>query len=192
MVNRFPYSLIRAALCVGTLAIAAWSFISIRAPETSSLQNTGAYAGPVAFASELEQDGLLVVWSFDTADLLGCESPARALRHLQRRFGSQVQLRMIAVGQDPHVVDPFMRRERLTGDVMRVSRQEYRRRFGDSPLPRLQMVRSGYPEQLLVDETWSDGTSVAQRDIQQTGHELLENPRVALYEVPSTPQRGGR
>jgi hypothetical protein len=82
-------------------------------------------------------------WTFRGTDLLRCESEADELRRVQARWGGRIRVVAVAVGVDGTIAASFFRSERLRGDLRVLDEREYRRRFGDAPLPRLYLVREG-------------------------------------------------
>lgn len=86
---------------------------------------------------------VVVGWTFRDTDLLRCENEADELRRLQARSGSRIRVAAVAVGVDSSIAASFFRNERLRGDVRILDDREYRRRFGNAPLPRLYLIRGG-------------------------------------------------
>ena len=114
-----------------------------------------------------------VVWAFNTHDLLSCESPALALRHLKAHFPKEVELLAVAVGDDPGIVDSYMRRERLESQILRMQAGEFNREFSNSRLPALYVVRGQRIEEATSDSTWSDGSLRRVRSLETVVQALL-------------------
>ncbi len=86
--------------------------------------------------------GTQVVWVSRPADLLSCQTPARALRRIQLR-DSGVEVRLVLVGNAGGLEQGFLRQHRLTAEVERITPAQYRRRLGNTALPAMYVVRGG-------------------------------------------------
>lgn len=79
-----------------------------------------------------------LVWTFDAVDCLGCEltEPSRVIRHLQSRFGEEVEVVVLALSseteKDQPTVAGFLRSQRVAAKIRIVSQREYTKAFGGS------------------------------------------------------------
>jgi hypothetical protein len=81
-------------------------------------------------------DGRPVVrWILRDEDLLSCQTPAYALRHLRNRYGSALDLEVIGIGVDEASARAFLRAQRLDVTFYALSATEYRREFASQPVP---------------------------------------------------------
>jgi len=175
MVHRSLASLMRIALATGGLSLVLWGCMA-----ATSFRSTGAgavrsYAPLTPPITAVQNDGLEIVWAFEVGDLMACDGgPALALRHLQREFGPRVRLTMIAIGEDPHIIQPFLKRERLDAEVVRLSRRAFVRRFADSPLPSIRLVQRGVTLATARDTAWIDGVPLRTLGIEEAARTFLD------------------
>jgi len=81
-------------------------------------------------------DGRPVVrWVFGDADLMSCQTPAYALRHIRSRYGGAVELEAIGVDVDEESARSFLRTQRLHVRFVSLSAAQYRERFAANPVP---------------------------------------------------------
>lgn len=161
--------LVRVAACAAATLLAA------PAPGLSSIPEpleVGAEAP--ALIPTVGPGHVVVTWAFPIEALQGCSSPASEFRRLQRRYGDRVHLVVVAVGDDPGIVDPFLRRERIRPLVRRVTEAEYARHFGPTALPAVHIIKDRVIREMVTDSTWSDGVTMSRRGIRQTTERLLE------------------
>lgn len=84
-----------------------------------------------------------VAWVFNLDHLMSCKTPARELRRMQRRLGTELHVSAVAVGMDPSIASSFFRVERLEADVMSLTGPQYRRVFGSALAPGLYVIQDG-------------------------------------------------
>jgi len=161
--------LVRSASALALVLLGSSASIGKVAPtnfEVGALAPTFLRAG--------SPDGLVLAWVFPVNVLLSCDSPSGAFRRLQRSYPDRVKLVVVAVGRDPDILEPFLRRERLHPVVIRLSEVEYAQHFGATPHPSVQIVRGDRLREMVSDTTWADGVKLDQRGIKETAEALME------------------
>jgi hypothetical protein len=164
---------------VSILALAVVVACIPTTPRRAAQLTVGQTAPAVLAKSE---NKVQVVWAFSTRDLLSCESPALALRHLKARFGADVHLVAVAVGEDPGIVNSFMARERLDPQVIRMREPEFERAFLRSKLPALYVVRDHRIAEATSDSIWSDGSLRRVRTLESVVRSLLPHSGYAVQQ----------
>lgn len=174
MVRRIIGSLIRIATLSGGCAVLLWGCMAAVAQESTVVPTVGR-AVPDVVPTSGDEDVLEIIWAFEVGDLMVCDGgPALALRHLQRKFGRQVRLTMVAVGEDPQLIQPFLKRERLNAQVIRLSAAEYSRDFGPAPLPSVYLAKQRFVLAVAQDSTWTDGVLLRTQGIEATAQAFLD------------------
>ncbi len=176
MVGRGPRPLIRFVVAVFALAIVLWGCVAAASQHSPRSAKVERSTHALVSTAAVPDSVLEIVWSFEVEDLMVCDAgPAMALRHLQRQYGPRVRLTMVAVGKDPHLIRPFLKRERLNAEVVQVSSAaDYARRFGPAPLPSVQFRRGGVLLAAARDTHWTDGVSLRDRGLEEAGRTLLD------------------
>ena len=158
--------LLKAAACGATMLLASV------APPVKEPLRVGSVAPDLI--PRVPSGDVVVVWTFPTESLQNCTSPASEFRRLQRQYGARAHLVLIAVGDDPNILDPFLRRERLRPVVRRVTETEYARHFGATPVPAVHIIARHVMRETVSDSTWADGVPMSRRGIKQTAESVLE------------------
>jgi hypothetical protein len=83
-----------------------------------------------------------VVWVSTAEDFLACETAANGLRRARSRRGGP-EVRLVLVGDDGGLAEGYLRSQRLESGLLRLSRGEFRRRFGRTEIPALYVAREG-------------------------------------------------
>lgn len=99
---------------------------------------------------------IMVAWAMRSADCLSCRTPAPTFRHIARRFGSDVDLVVVSVGEHPELVEGYLRSERLGGvRTVHLDSMAYAREFGASRLPAVYVISGD-----SVRHAWSSTNDV--------------------------------
>lgn len=105
-------------------------------------------------------------WGTDALD-----RPAAGLRALQRRFEGQVEVVVVAVGdqsaEDETFVSGFLTSEGIDANLIMQGQAEYERVFGDAPIPALYVIHNG-----VVVEVVDTRPSTVQRMVLQGAPDL--------------------
>lgn len=166
MVRRIILTL-TLVLCATALGIAC---ASARREVTSSAPS----GAPFSLFHD-QQDGIVTIaWAFRVDDLFSCSNSALTLRHVKARFGERVNLVAVAVGDDPGLVDSYMRQQRLKPEVVRVDRGAYESLLGHAPLPSIHLITNGQIRHTAVDSTWTDGRTRREWPMERVVAELVE------------------
>lgn len=115
-----------------------------------------------------------IVWVFREDDILSCSNDALAIRHALLRFPSRVKLIALPVGDDDGLVESFLRRERLRGDVRRLSSSSLAAAVGPTDLPAVFVITDRQIREASSDTTWADGVSRGKRPLEAVIAELLD------------------
>lgn len=147
------------------------SKVRASAPDTEVWQTR---LNRASFIVNQKHDGrVTIAWAFRVEDLLSCSNSAMTLRHVKARFGDRVELVAVAVGEDPGIVDSFMRRQRLAPQIVRMSKEEYEQAYTSDPLPSMHLITDGHIRNTAVDSTWVDGPTRRERPLEVAVGELL-------------------
>lgn len=116
------------------------------------MATSGAVAGDLApvFWEAPESVDAVLGWVFSAEECLSCYTPAAELRRIQAEYGSRVRLSGVAVDVPPDYAEKFFRVQRLNGSITHLSRGEYQRLFGATPLPAMYVVQGG-----RIIEAWT-------------------------------------
>lgn len=90
--------------------------------------------------------GTTVMWVFRSEDCLSCPDVDYPLRRLQARFGAEVPFVAVHVGgrhRDTLAASFFRQRRVAVRRAVTVDPRDFRRAFGDAPLPALYVVHAG-------------------------------------------------
>lgn len=115
-----------------------------------------------------------LAWAFAEEDVLSCSHAAMSLRHAIARFGPNVRLVAIPVDEKAGLVESFMKRQRLSPVMFRLSRRQYRRTLGSTQLPALFVVSGTSVREVATDSLWSDGVSHRARSLETVIASLIE------------------
>lgn len=99
----------------------------------------------VAPGIDLRQ-GTNVLWVFRSEDCLGCPDVDYPLRRVQARFGEEVPFVAVHVGgrhRDTLAASFFRQRRVAVRRALTIDPRDFRREFGDPPLPALYVIRGG-------------------------------------------------
>lgn len=134
-----------------------------------------------AFWSAASDTVPVVGWVFRGNDYLGCQSNARELRRLQGLFGSKFRLSAVYVGSRSSWVAPFLRRERLTGELILLDEAEYRRLFKSAPLPSIYLVKDG----LIIEARYPADGAAVKENLKKT-FELILQETIQETDLPGS------
>jgi hypothetical protein len=136
--------MVRRTLALACAAVAAAVAVTAaathRPPEAAAPLPVGA-AAPRVWAG---REGVVLAWVVGQNDYLTCQTYARDVRHMQRRYGTRLKVVLTTVGSRPEWIDEFLRLERLQAEVVRMTPEEYRRELGAARVPAVYVVRDGW------------------------------------------------
>lgn len=96
-------------------------------------------APPVMRSSSANR--MQVVLALRSTDVLSCQTPFSALRHVQQRLGDRFDLVILAVGMRANFAADFLHVERLQGHAQSLTSREYAQSIGNASLPALYVVK---------------------------------------------------
>lgn len=158
----------RALKCA--LALAAFAPACRPHHPTVRLLAAGNFAPPALAASSSAR--VRATWVFDARDLVRCRTSARELRHLQARFGGEIEIAAIALDADRHSVESFLRYERIRPAVRFLSTRD-----GSVPpgvqWPALYISKGPRLEKVFPGVPLDDPKSLHARDVEGSVISLL-------------------
>lgn len=94
---------------------------------------------------DVANDSVAFLVTLRGEDCLRCQTPSQQLRTLQERQGdSKVSFWAVGVGDDKHLVESYLRRERLVDFTFTpMTTEEYSDRFGDATIPSFYLISNG-------------------------------------------------
>lgn len=176
MGNRNPLPWFLSALAVGGVALGAGVLAPAAAQSSRSMGVEHLASRPSSQASS----GITVAWTFRGEDLFACASAAYDLRALIREHGSQIAIQAIAIDADPNLVNSFLRRERLDLAVTYTTTQQYRRAFGEEPVPSVSVKQRGRLVEALNTGQLQVRGRRDTRSLQELVSQLLRRTRYSL------------
>lgn len=93
--------------------------------------------------STLGSGGTVVLWAFDADGCMSCGAPSQQIRTLLRARLPNVRIVMSPVDLQPNLLASFLRRERLEGEVIPLTKDDYSTMFGSTPLPGVLVYENG-------------------------------------------------
>lgn len=115
-----------------------------------------------------------IAWAFRADDMLSCGNAAMSLRHASARFGPNLRLVAIPVGDDAGLAESFLRRQRVPAEIRRLSPRDYARALGSTQVPALFVIQDRHVREVSTDSTWSDGVSRRSRPLETLLASMLE------------------
>ena len=82
-----------------------------------------------------------VVLALRSTDVLSCQTPSSALRHIQHRLSDRFDLVILAVGMRANFATDFLQVERLRGHAVSLTSREYAQTIGKASLPALYVIK---------------------------------------------------
>jgi hypothetical protein len=116
-----------------------------------------------------------LAWAFRADDMLSCGNAAMSLRHAVARYGKNIRLVAMPVGDDAGLAESFMRRQRLDPEIRRLELNQYRRALGSTQVPAIFVISDRFVRDVTTDSTWSDGVPRRVRSLETLLASVLEH-----------------